>query len=369
MLSSRASHALARLQSRSTVCGETDSATAVSSTLRPPKKRNSTTRAFRGSRRASSCSASSRATTSALRSGRAKTALIERDGADSATALAISAAPSMINQHAPHDLCGEGEEMCAVVKIHAGIDKPEERLIHQGIRLQRMAAALLSHIVPRRPAELVYRATANSSPAWRSPRFHSCSRRVTSGPARDSIVPDKYVTAPLEDSPLFPAMYVQRAEMSTTHRTDRSLVAARMQSQPCRTVFQSFDPDPAGFAGRRRGANGGETRRDRLSAGAPRALNRSVLRSDVWRSIYAIHTSACCLCAAAGVPANAEWEVWFREGRQLAVEGNLTKARSLLSAALRDVERRALAGEHIAATLFELGIVSLDLGRNVEARQ
>ena len=58
---SRASHARASRQSRITVCGETWSASAVSSTLRPPKNRSSTTCARRGSIRVRLSSASSRA--------------------------------------------------------------------------------------------------------------------------------------------------------------------------------------------------------------------------------------------------------------------------------------------------------------------
>jgi tetratricopeptide (TPR) repeat protein len=71
---------------------------------------------------------------------------------------------------------------------------------------------------------------------------------------------------------------------------------------------------------------------------------------------------------ATGQPAFAEWEHWYQKAKQMALEGNLAEARSLLSAALRDAERRAPAGEHVAATLHELGVVSLDLGRNGEAR-
>ena len=58
---SRRSQALARRQSRRTVSGETARNAAVSSTLRPPKNRNSMTRAFRSSNRASAWSASSSA--------------------------------------------------------------------------------------------------------------------------------------------------------------------------------------------------------------------------------------------------------------------------------------------------------------------
>src|SRR5580700_4472543 len=54
---SRASQALASLQSRRTVSGETFSTSAVSSTLSPPKKRSSITLLFRGSTSASALSA------------------------------------------------------------------------------------------------------------------------------------------------------------------------------------------------------------------------------------------------------------------------------------------------------------------------
>ena len=66
--SSTASQARASFQSRKTVCGETPSASAVSSTLSPPKNRSSITCARRGSRAGEPSSASSSAQMSAARS-------------------------------------------------------------------------------------------------------------------------------------------------------------------------------------------------------------------------------------------------------------------------------------------------------------
>ena len=57
-LISLVNHAFASFQSRMTVCGETAKTSALSSTLRPPKKRNSTTRALRISIRAKASNAS-----------------------------------------------------------------------------------------------------------------------------------------------------------------------------------------------------------------------------------------------------------------------------------------------------------------------
>src|SRR5262245_38235390 len=65
---SRCSQALARVHSRATVPGETSSASAVSSTLNPPKNRSSTIWPLLGSNFASDVSASSSATISAARS-------------------------------------------------------------------------------------------------------------------------------------------------------------------------------------------------------------------------------------------------------------------------------------------------------------
>ena len=67
--SSTASQARASFQSRITVCGETPSASAVSSTLSPPKNRSSITCARRGSCCASASKASSRAQVRLARSG------------------------------------------------------------------------------------------------------------------------------------------------------------------------------------------------------------------------------------------------------------------------------------------------------------
>src|SRR5205809_378424 len=68
-LNSRYSHARARLQSCRTVRGETSSASAASSSFKPPKYRNSTTLLCRGLRMASFSKASSSASKSAPLSG------------------------------------------------------------------------------------------------------------------------------------------------------------------------------------------------------------------------------------------------------------------------------------------------------------
>jgi hypothetical protein len=77
--------------------------------------------------------------------------------------------------------------MGAVLKLHPDTREPEKRLVDQGSCLQRVALALLPHIVPSRPAKLVVEGDRSCSPASRSPRFHSRSRRVISGAARPSI--------------------------------------------------------------------------------------------------------------------------------------------------------------------------------------
>ncbi len=64
------SHALASRQSRMTASGETFKTSAVSSTLNPPKKRNSIARALRASISSSALSASSRAISSQARAER-----------------------------------------------------------------------------------------------------------------------------------------------------------------------------------------------------------------------------------------------------------------------------------------------------------
>jgi len=67
--SSRSSHSFASRQSRLTVSDETWSTSAVSSTLKPPKNRNSIIRLFRSSIFANASKARSRATTSTVGSG------------------------------------------------------------------------------------------------------------------------------------------------------------------------------------------------------------------------------------------------------------------------------------------------------------
>src|SRR5580693_3675412 len=65
---SRSSHASAKRKSRFTEASDISTTSAISSAVKPAKKRNSMTRAFRGSKAASASRASSRATNSAARS-------------------------------------------------------------------------------------------------------------------------------------------------------------------------------------------------------------------------------------------------------------------------------------------------------------
>ncbi len=148
---SRASQALASLQSRRTVSGETFSTSAVSSTLKPPKKRNSTTRLFRGSTRA-----------------RALQRIVQRDqvvaffscgpiNASSsvtlgiaASALLVTARTRRIHQNPPHQLRADGEEMGAVLPVHLlAAQQFQVGLVDQCRGLQGVAGALPEHVAPR----------------------------------------------------------------------------------------------------------------------------------------------------------------------------------------------------------------------------
>ena len=61
----------------------------------------------------------------------------------------------MIDQDAPHEMRRHANEMRAILPAHlSGVDQPHERFVDERRRLQRVAAALASHVAAGQPAQL-----------------------------------------------------------------------------------------------------------------------------------------------------------------------------------------------------------------------
>ena len=116
-MSSRYSQILALLQSRLTVTGETLSTTAVSSTLRPPKNRISTTRTLRIHARKRVQRVIERHEVDA-RIDAHENGLIQRDMVHAASAFEVMTS-CMLDQNTAHQLRGYCEEMrfCHCIRL------------------------------------------------------------------------------------------------------------------------------------------------------------------------------------------------------------------------------------------------------------
>src|SRR5262249_23757106 len=72
---------------------------------------------------------------------------LEGNSLQGAAAFAVSARSGMIDEHAAHEACGNGDEVRAILPGQApGVDQPDERLVDERGGLQRMAAALAAHV-------------------------------------------------------------------------------------------------------------------------------------------------------------------------------------------------------------------------------
>ena len=132
-----------RRQSRLTLRSETPSTCAVSSTLNPPKKRSSTTRALRSSIADSAVRASSTATNSDSR-------LMEGRASSNVTRNASLPACPRSSRGPPRSGYGaslerNSEEVGTILPTHvAGIDQAKICLVHECSCLQRVLAVLTS---------------------------------------------------------------------------------------------------------------------------------------------------------------------------------------------------------------------------------
>ena len=131
-------------------------ASAVSSMVRPPKKRSSTRRACSGS----SCSRRSSASSSATRSIDGDAAgderLVQRDARLRAAALLRAAGARPLDQDLAHRVRGDRAEVRAVLPaLRAILHQPQVGLVDERRRLERLARTLAAQIRRRQPAQLL----------------------------------------------------------------------------------------------------------------------------------------------------------------------------------------------------------------------
>jgi hypothetical protein len=156
--SSCRSHPRARSQCRWTDRSDKSRASAVSASLRPAKKRHSTTRARRGS-------SASRRSQGPIEGQQPigltldrHDALVERERRGAAAALAGHVPSRVVDDDLPHGLRDEREEIAAVLhRDPVALAELEECLVHQRRRVQRPVAvrAAVGELAVRQPAELV----------------------------------------------------------------------------------------------------------------------------------------------------------------------------------------------------------------------
>src|SRR5262249_10265559 len=123
VVSSRSNHDLAKLQLDSTVRGESCSTAEVSSTLNPPKNRNSTTRLLRASRAAMERFVQRDEIRRAL--AREQRPAVQGNVQSVSASLRVFVGTRIIHQDSPHQIGRHRKEMRPILPVHpASIDQP-----------------------------------------------------------------------------------------------------------------------------------------------------------------------------------------------------------------------------------------------------
>src|SRR5215813_4396541 len=115
----------------------------ISSSVSPPKYRNSTTLAWRGA----SCENAARASS---------TARIDRSGPGDKAAVSsmFTSGARRAYQNPPHHLCGHSEELRPLLPFHLGhVYQAKVDFVDQGSGLQAVAWALVFHIPAGHPEQ------------------------------------------------------------------------------------------------------------------------------------------------------------------------------------------------------------------------
>ncbi len=167
--SARFSHTRASVHCRLTVAGETPTTSAVSSTVSPPKYRNSTMRARASSSSASLRSASSSASTSmsfvAVLIGRGEPGLnlvrrhagvVERHARRRTAALERPPGARALDEDLPHRQRGDGEEVRASIEVPRALGRhAHERFVHESRGLKGLPGTLASDVAGGDAPQLV----------------------------------------------------------------------------------------------------------------------------------------------------------------------------------------------------------------------
>ena len=147
---------MASRQSRMTVPGDTCSASAVSSTLNPPKYLISTTWPFRGSTTDSAFNASSSSTRSRGRLVRDHERLVQRSHGCAASTFVEPSGAGGIDQYATHDAGGHREEVLPVLPLDAlDVDEAQIGFVDEGRWLKRVPTAFVAHVLTCDPPQFL----------------------------------------------------------------------------------------------------------------------------------------------------------------------------------------------------------------------
>ena len=154
--SSRASQAQATVQWRLTVAGEMSIASAVSSTVSPPKKRSSTSRAWLGIERREPIErlVERDEIDRSLAAGHER--LVERDALARAAALLRAAGACALDQNLAHRMRRDRAEVRAVLPPSRFVlHETQIRLVDERRGLQRLAGTLAAQITRGKPPQLL----------------------------------------------------------------------------------------------------------------------------------------------------------------------------------------------------------------------
>ena len=165
------------LQSRRTVCGETLRTAAVSSTLRPAKKRSSTTWALRASTLASDCTAHPFHERGVAFRGDDHSFI--QGYLVAAPPLSCAFSQSVIDQHPPHQsLRRQREKWAAILPSNAmHVHQPQESLVDEGGGLQSVVVAFASHVASGDSLQFLVHDGDQLVECGRSPALQRATRR------------------------------------------------------------------------------------------------------------------------------------------------------------------------------------------------
>ena len=131
------------------------SAAALSSFVRPPKNRSSTTRAL-------PLVPLRQQVQGVVERDQIRSTfgddqrLVERHQDGAAAALLIAPGTCRVHENPPHVTCSKGKEVSAILPVHViKVDQPQVDLVDERRRPERVVRPFSPQVVPRAPAQLV----------------------------------------------------------------------------------------------------------------------------------------------------------------------------------------------------------------------